>query len=276
MNIKGKPTHKLLISPMLLFIFSMMQVHAGAKLMINAGYTGDMTIAPIQVEQKGDSLYLIIDFNLEKVSVQSRHSIHLYPVLTTEDREKVLPEIEIKGKSDYLDTKREYALMNKAQREWVERHQPYAVIKGFRSDDNKHIQYVQTIAYEPWMKEARLVMRQDLCGCGDPAQSSDTRLLADRIKVEVPIDPYTPTLYLSYMRPEAEPIKNREVKGEINLNFEVGKTTIRPDYMDNKRELSQLSELMETVHRDSDIMVKGITIVGYASPEGSAAISREF
>lgn len=40
-----------------------------------------------------------------------------------------------------------------------------------------------------------------------------------------------------YVQPDAEPVKRREIVGEAFLDFVVNKIDIRPDYMNNPREL---------------------------------------
>lgn len=51
------------------------------------------------------------------------------------------------------------------------------------------------------------------------------------------------------------------------MDFPVNKTVIYPDYRSNTRELAKIRGI-DSVRQDPDITVRGITLKGYASPEG--------
>lgn len=234
-------------------------------------YEGEMRVTPLRLEQKGDSLYVEIDFDIRGVNVQSNSSISLIPVLAAPEVDRSLPEVMVKGRSNFLVSKREVALMNKAQRKSYDHHAPYAIVKGYKSDSSKRIFYRQVLPYEAWMKDACLDIREDLCGCGNPARSLTVSQLVNQVRLEQIIGPYTVTPFLSYIQPQAEAVKRREMKWEANLDFVVNKIDIRPDYMHNARELASITDMLETVRADSAVTVQGITVTGYASPEGTAA-----
>lgn len=232
-------------------------------------YKGKMNVTPMQLEQVGDSLQVGIDFNIEGVNVDSRRSISLIPVLIAPGVEKKLPEVLVKGRANYLTSRRELALMNKAERRLYEQTPPYAIVKGYKSSQIKQIKYRKTIAFEPWMKDARLDIQEDLCGCGNRPRSLAVSQLVNHVQLEPEIVPYQIMPYLAYVQPEVEAIKKRELVGEAFLDFVVAKTDIRPDYMNNPRELKKITNMMEEVRNDKAITVKGVSVVGYASPEGT-------
>ena len=61
---------------------------------------------------------------------------------------------------------------------------------------------------------------------------------------------------------------------ETFLDFVVNKTDIRPDYMNNPRELAKIHAMIDELHTDKDITITRLDIVGYASPEGPLANNR--
>lgn len=232
-------------------------------------YKGRMNVTPLQLEQVGDSLYISIDFDIRGVNVDSRRSISLIPVLMAPGSEKKLPEVMVKGRANYLTSKREIALMSKAEYKVYNQNPPYAIVKGYKSGEQKHILYRKTILFEPWMKDARLDIREDLCGCGNPPRSLAVAHLVNRVKLEPIVEPYDITPYLVYVQPEVEAIKKRELVSEAFLDFEVSKIDIRPDYMNNPRELKKITDMVEEVRNDPAVTVRGISVEGYASPEGT-------
>ena len=82
-------------------------------------------------------------------------------------------------------------------------------------------------------------------------------------------EPAPPTFALSYVVPQAEPEKTRELSGQAFLDFPVNQTTIRPDYRNNQRELQKVIETINTVKDDRNTSISHVAIHGYASPEGS-------
>lgn len=235
-------------------------------------YKGKIHITLLELKQRGDSLYISIIYDISGVNVNTNHSVDLIPSLIAPGHNTSLPKVTIKGRANYNTYKREMALMSHKEQMIYNENRPYTVVKGYkRSDDPKKISYSKVIPYESWMSDAHLDMREDLCGCGSPARTLTMSQLIDHVQTEVLIVPYTITPYLVYVQPVTETIKKREIKKNAFLDFAVNKTDIRPDYMNNPTELKKITDLVEEVRNDSAITVRGITVIGYASPEGAQA-----
>jgi outer membrane protein OmpA-like peptidoglycan-associated protein len=86
-----------------------------------------------------------------------------------------------------------------------------------------------------------------------------------------PIVIYEPTLHASFVAPEAEAVKARNIYGKAYLDFAVGRSEILPTFRNNAAELQRIHQQMDSVKNDSDATLTGITITGYASPEGTSA-----
>lgn len=250
----------------LFFICVFFTVSATAQ---QKAYKGKINVTPLQLEQIGDSLYVSIDFDVRDVNVKLRRSISLIPTLEAPNMKIELPVVMVKGRADYLTSQRELALMSKSERNLRTQNPPYAIIKGYKSDQQKQINYRKVIAFESWMKDAKLSVKEDLCGCGNAPRSLAISPLVSRVQLEPVIVPYEVTPYLAYVKPAAEVIKKREMVGEVFLDFVVSKIDIRPDYMNNPRELKKATDMIKNVRSDAAITVKGISVVGYASPEGT-------
>lgn len=236
-------------------------------------YKGRMSIVPLQLAQEGDSLYIRIDFDIRGVNVDARRSISLIPILQAAGIEKKLPEVVVKGRINYLTSLREVAVMSKTERRFYEQHRPYTIIKGYKSKGVKRILYQQVIAFEPWMKEAKLNIQQDLCGCGNKPRSLSVSQLVHQVELERIITPYQVAPRLAYVQPEVEVVKKRAVVSEAFLDFVVGKSDIRPDYMNNPKELKKITDMMQEIRSDQAITVHNIQVVGYASPEGGLSLN---
>lgn len=238
-------------------------------------YKGEVSITPVRLEQVGDSLYVVIDFNFEKMTVNSRRSITYIPTLATSNVNKSLQGVTVKGRADYNDTRRQVALMSKAELELHNLNLSYVTIKGYKSEQSKSVRYSKAIPFESWMKEARLDIVEDNCGCGRPSHLLNTLPLVNSIQLEKIILPYDITPHVVYLQPEAEAIKKREIAGEAFLDFAVSRVEINSDYMNNPRELKKITDMMSEVYKDPSITVKGVYVVGYASPEGGLKINQQ-
>ena len=147
-------------------------------------YSGKMHITPLTLEQKGDSVYVRINFDITGVNVDSQRSISLIPALVSADKTFNLPEVVVKGRINYNVYKREISLMSKRQKESYIKNAPYAVLAGYKSGNAKKIDYRVAVKYEPWMADAKLDMYEDLCGCGSPARRMGVSQLVNLVTLE--------------------------------------------------------------------------------------------
>ncbi|WP_407430024.1 DUF3575 domain-containing protein [Arcticibacter sp.] len=81
--------------------------------------------------------------------------------------------------------------------------------------------------------------------------------------------PYEPKLLASYIIPQFETVKERSGAGQGYLDFPAGKSTIVSGFKNNAEELQKIHTLIESVKNDAHATITGMTITGYASPEGS-------
>jgi outer membrane protein OmpA-like peptidoglycan-associated protein len=80
---------------------------------------------------------------------------------------------------------------------------------------------------------------------------------------------HQPQFTVSFVTPDVETVKQRSEAGRAFLDFAVGRSEIVPSFKDNAAELQKIYGLIERVREDSYATITGITITGYASPEGS-------
>ena len=66
-------------------------------------------------------------------------------------------------------------------------------------------------------------------------------------------------------------MKVRHRQGKAYLDFPVGRSVILPTYRRNPEELSKIDDAIRDVAGNSDVIIQGIYIEGYASPEGTYA-----
>lgn len=134
--------------------------------------------------------------------------------------------------------------------------------------EEKVISFSQTIPYESWMDEAYLVRSERLMGC---AKSSYMTTGDFEKKVEIG---YRPPVIpaVTYIAPKPI-VKERDESGKAYLDFRPGQSVIDPGFRNNPEELGKLMEIVYKTSKDKDLTLNELSISGYASPEGSAALN---
>ncbi len=233
-------------------------------------YDDGITIVPVRLEQHGEVLHIDIDFIIDEIKVKSAQGIDLIPQLVAPEKSWSLPMVSFKGRDEYLAYERKLVLMNEQEKAALQT--PYTVEKAYKLN-NDTIRYRHIVPYEPWMAGAHLDIQRDNCGCGK-VELMDTELLVDKVTLEPDPVPYQITPHIVYLQPEDEVVKRREVQAEAFLDFAVNRTDIRPDYMNNPRELAKIRTMIDELNTDESIQVKSLDIIGYASPEGTLATNK--
>lgn len=242
-----------------------------------SSYKGDITLTPLRFEQVGDSLYVDMDIKLQNVRVKSPLSIEFSPWVAAGGQQKSLPVVSVKGRGNYKAYER--SLILDGYTAATGPNNTMITLKGY-GQDYAVVNYKHVTTYEPWMENASLELIRGDMGCGESLFRITSRLVAqvkleDARPVVIPTPPlviqrqFTPEL--TFIVPQAEAVKTRELQAEVRLDFVVNKTDIDPAYMGNPRELARLRGMIDELRDDPSISVRGLEIIGYASPEGSLA-----
>ena len=176
-------------------------------------FSGKIHVTPLSLEQRGDSVYVRLSFDISGVNVDSRKSISLIPALVSGEERSYFTEVMVKGRENYRVHQREVSLMNKRQKSIYDAKAPYVILKGFKAGNSKKLDYTQAIKYEPWMADATLDIYEDLCGCGNPVRRMGVSQLAS-LGMKRSLEAYEVIPLLSYVKPAVEEIKQQENTGE--------------------------------------------------------------
>jgi outer membrane protein OmpA-like peptidoglycan-associated protein len=230
----------------------------------NAIYNGMIPVKIQRLRQAEDSVQVSIEFDLSNLSIAANQHLLLTPVLVgAQGRELKLKNVQINGSQEHKAFLREVDL-NGWERQMANAH--YAVIP-LNSETRGIFRYVTAISFEGWMREARMNVITDLCGCNGEPQQLAAEKIADRIILEG-VQPYRVLPNVAYLRPEAEAVKARSESNDVFLDFPVSQTDINPNFGNNPRELAKIENIIREVRSDANVRVTGVSITGYASPEG--------
>lgn len=199
-----------------------------------------------KVEQTDHNLVVDLTFNMDSLHLRSNQRLVFTPIVrSTGGQERTMPQIIVNGRKQDISYKR-YA------------HKDYpddAQVVRRKNGTAQSYEYNAIVPYEEWMKNADVVIAEDLCGCGNVEEQDQT--VIQRLR----------TPYMAYLRPKAEARKARTEEGRAFIDFPVDKTTLYPDYRNNPRELDKIVNTINLVKEDKNVSITGIEIHGYASPE---------
>ena len=195
-------------------------------------------------------MLISMDINIDR-NLSSNESVVLIPQLGDSLGNLVeLPAIYINGRNQQL----------MSLRERVNRQRGVVCLKR-KNDTHQHHHYLHSLPYLPWMKNAKLEVIEKECGCGVPIKEQTDYLTSFKMK-----EPYRPML--SFITPEVEAVKLRQEKGSAYVDYPLNEIEIYPDFHNNKVELGKIESTIDLVKKDTNVVITGITIHGYASPEG--------
>lgn len=120
--------------------------------------------------------------------------------------------------------------------------------------------YNASVPYQPWMAEAELMLEQEYYGChGMVAYNLDKVGMMSR-----PVN-----AMVMFIVPEYEMPRRGTRDITAHVNFEVNKSQVKPDFMNNAEELGRIYDFTGEMIEDDDLGIEKIRIKGYASPEAS-------
>lgn len=139
----------------------------------------------------------------------------------------------------------------------------------YRAGSKAMAHMTQQVPFEAWMGHSTVEMRQEAGNCckpvvlvPGPTQSGNTELAV--------IDTKRPQMALDfvYSPPVDDAPVEKNIEGKAFVSFVVNRTELKPDYMVNRREIAKILNSIDYVRNDTDAVITGIHIKGFASPEG--------
>ena len=215
-----------------------------------------ISLSDVSLWQQGNSLYVDMKIDMKNLTVSPERMLTLTPLLTDGQHNVALEEIIINGK------RRQKAYLRGLA---ISRELPAGIVIPYNK--REVLNYAQVIPYEPWMANASLNLVENLCGCGNNEEmlaqeliTNDVSTEAKRLSAMVPV--------VAYIQPTVEVVKNRSEQYEAHLDFPVSKAVIQPEFMNNHKELMNIHAMFDKIQNDKNLTVTGISIEGFASPEG--------
>lgn len=215
----------------------------------------DILVKEKNAEKLGSDLVISMKVDISNLKISGGQSLVCTPLVESGDSVRALPPMIINGRSRHILYQRLERDASATGEVAVRRH----------NDTEQTIDYMVRTPYADWMEKADVSMVMDDCGCGwEELSENKSNLFSMDFSEPVVINPV-----LAYIVPEPEEVKARHLDGSAFLDFPVNKTEIYPEYRKNPQELRKIHETIEVVRNDKYASITGITVKGYASPEGT-------
>ena len=206
-----------------------------------------------QVSAAAEKTVVSLDIVLDSLRVPSNRFRAFTPIIISKDgtQQQRLKSLLVTGRTQEIVFEREgidplYAGNCDKVRRYNDTPQTY--------------NYTDIAERQPWHNGAEVVMECDLCGCGDVDKSEQIPL--GRL---LPPDPYDLVNLVDVVPAPSK--KDRNLHGSAYITFVVDKWEVKPDYMNNRRELRKITDTLDVMVADPNVSVRQVKIHGFASPE---------
>lgn len=130
------------------------------------------------------------------------------------------------------------------------------------------VNYSQSVPYEDWMKNSTLVLGEECIACSKLYAYTENM---GGIHAPEPPQPYAMMVRTAFVSPKQEEIKERNIAATAFIDFVVNRSEIQRNFRRNPQELDKIKATLDEVKGNSDMTFKGISLEGFASPEGPYA-----
>ena len=212
----------------------------------------------INMQQSDSRLNVDMIFDISDLKVQSNRSLRITPVVSNGVEMVQLPAVIIEGRRRNMVYRR-----TSDDEPTLDFH--------IRRHNNKAqlFEYDYDIAFEPWMNNSELILREEWCECHNQPLSEEFMAIANLSEPE-----QTPTDTNSTQDPTtvgtpkmAYALSPKQGATSVHnlppIHFRVNSSTIEPTLMNNAQAISAMHEIFST-----DKSINAIHLMGYASPEG--------
>ena len=245
---------KLLIISVLLTLTATLSAQQSIQLTgTKTGTDTQVSVQNIQVARTDQKTLLTMDFILDQLDVPSNRYRAFTPVIRSADglQEQRLKTLIVSGRRQDIVFERDgiddlYAANYDKIRRQNGQPQTYS--------------YSDAADNQPWFSGANVYVECDLCGCGDKLKNDEAFLAT----LQKP-DPYDLINLVDVVPAPAK--KERNLHGSAYITFVVDKWEVKPDYMNNRRELRKITDTLDVMVADPNVSVRQVKIHGYASPE---------
>ena len=230
-------------------------------------YDGTIAVTFPDYTMEGDSVTFRADVDFTDLGLSTRQMVEFTPILrsTNTSYEKRFSPVVVTGRQ-------RGRVIARAERfgDYTRAVEPSQVIVLKRKTP-RTAEIAVTVPFEKWMRHSELVLVETCTACCNLLQEYGAGITSKTYAGQEPYvfpAPYQPHFMVSYITPEVEPVKTRSDSYTARLNFQSGKSTLLRNFADNAAVLADADRELTKLMNDPLLSISGISVRGYASPEG--------
>ncbi|MBQ3147752.1 MAG: DUF3868 domain-containing protein [Alistipes sp.] len=228
--------------------------------------TNNITIKDIDISQSGNRVYVDMTIDLSNAHIKSNKSLRITPIIADGNQMIQLPAVMIDGRRRHMVHQRGEITPDESNNIFVRR----------KNRTTQEVDYEADVAYEAWMDNSELIIREEWCSCHDAPYAEELIAVAQMHNSSTSATSATttennlasaspttasPTPKMAYAIPQAGSPSATTHNAEIF--FPINKSMLNTTYMSNTQEIDTLRQLIA-----GSSEITGIKLIGYASPEG--------
>lgn len=232
-------------------------------------YSGNISYEVKDIQQYGNIVNVKVRFALTDFKVKTLKSIDFTPVISDGVNSIPLPSIAFKGRNNFITYGRTLDLLSKdGVFEYNKKYPKYTVINQSVAKTEEVI-YEFSLPFENWMANAHVNILKHLNCCGKETFLERSQI-AESVNLEKEIKLYEPVIFVSYIEPKIEVIKQRSTTIESSVEFQVGAWFLNPSFRENQAKLNKLNDQINDIVKDVYTTITSVVVAGYSSPEGNS------
>ena len=224
-----------------------------------------------KIREHSDKVTISFTAKFDKLS--SNEKLILTPVLYNKGDVKELSSIVVAGRNRLISDKR------------------MGHLEAIKSTESLSIPYSVTIPYENWMDDVSLRLDRTVENCCNQRQLPMQRIISNQpIRYDVILPPIEPVkveltatqqmahnnpflLPMDEYSPALESFDAPRAAGAQIVRFKQGKVIIDRNYLDNKKALELVRQVVDLILQDPYASLGKIVLAGGSSPEGLATLN---
>lgn len=232
-------------------------------------FAGAVRVRTAELTEQGDCLLLTMELRVNEEALNKRQSYAIVPQLIREEGDNLtqitFPYALVNGSIREKLYKRK---LNFGNEELLANLPVVRTNISRRAHGDVILYYTVQVLYEPWMDLADLKLHAILVSPAGKRQLLSVENVG-RVKFS-PRAPYEMQAKVNFTEPAPEH-RQWKMQGQAHLDFQVGRSVIIPSFRRNPEELAKIASAVAGVRSHADAKITGLSIAGYASPEGSYA-----
>ena len=179
-----------------------------------------------EIKKNGREVHVNFVLDIEEMHVKRQESVRLYPVVVAKEGGKSLelPSVVLDGRVRDKVHRREKALTGSAKTDGA-----YIALRR-KNGEAQQVEYAVTLPYEPWMAQSRLVLREQVTGCLECAQSGMEETPVKNTFLQL----FRPQYATAFVQPRKETVKVRKRGACGTFAVPSGQLQYRPEVQEQR------------------------------------------